>query len=114
MAESTSTPEQSAEASNEVKIENVGPARKRLTITIPPEAITEKLEESIGSMLHEATLPGFRRGKAPRRLLERRFGSTLRSETKDRLIADAYAKAIEQHGIQPLGEPEPTEPTDTL
>ncbi len=114
MAESTSTPEQSAETSSEVKIENVGPARKRLTITIPPETITEKLEESIGSMLHEATLPGFRRGKAPRRLLERRFGSTLRSETKDRLIADAYAKAIEQHGIQPLGEPEPTEPTDTL
>ena len=113
MAES-STSEQSAEASDDVKIEDVGPALKRLTITIPSEAVSEKLEESIGSMLHEATLPGFRRGKAPRRLLERKFGSTLRSETKNRLIADAYAKAIEKHGIKPLGEPEPTEPTDTL
>ncbi len=113
MAES-STSEQSAEASDDVKIEDVGPALKRLTITIPSEAVSEKLEESIGSLLHEATLPGFRRGKAPRRLLERRFGTTLRSETKNRLIADAYAKAIEKHGIQPLGEPEPNEPTDTL
>ena len=33
---------------------------------------------------------------------------------RNRLIADAYAKAIEDHGITPVGDPEPTEPTDTL
>jgi trigger factor len=111
MAEATTTPEPAAD---DVTIEDVGPALKRLTITIPSETITEKIEESIGTLAHEASLPGFRKGKAPRKLLERRFGHTVRDETKNRLIADAYAKAIEEHGIRPVGEPEPTEPTENL
>ncbi len=114
MDDTPDTPEHSGEASADVKIEDVGPALKRLTITISPEVVTEKLNESIGTLRHETTVPGFRRGKAPRQLLERRFGTTVRNETKNRLIADAYAKAVEEHGIQPVGEPEPTEPTDTL
>jgi len=114
MSESTAATEHSKDTSPDVKIEDVGPALKRLTITIPPEAVSEKLEESIGTLLHEATLPGFRRGKAPRKLLERKFGSSVRSETRNQLIADAYAKAIEEHDIHPVGEPEPTEPTDQL
>jgi len=95
MAEATTTPDASG---NEVQIEDVGPALKRVTMTLS----------------QEASLPGFRRGKAPRRLLERRFGHTVRDETKNRLIADAYARAIEDHGIKPVSEPEPTEPPDKL
>ncbi|MHC4709296.1 MAG: trigger factor [Planctomycetota bacterium] len=111
MAEATTTPDASG---NEVQIEDVGPALKRVTITIPTEAVKEKIEESIGTLAQEASLPGFRRGRAPRRLLERRFGHTVRDETKNRLIADAYARAIEDHGIKPVSEPEPTEPPDKL
>ncbi len=111
MAETATSSDNTA---HEVKIDDVGPATKRLTITIAPDTVAEKLAESIGTLEHEATLPGFRRGKAPRRLLEKRFGSTVRDETKNRLIADAYARAIEEHGIHPVGEPEPTESTDTL
>ena len=66
MAEATTTPDASG---NEVQIEDVGPALKRVTITIPTEAVKEKIEESIGTLSQEASLPGFRRGKAPRRLL---------------------------------------------
>jgi trigger factor len=111
MTEAPSTPEAS---DSDVQIEDVGPALKRVTITIPREAISEKIEESIGTLAQEASLPGFRRGKAPRRLLERRFGHSVRDETKNRLIADAYAKAIEDHGIKPVSEPEPTEPPEKL
>jgi trigger factor len=111
MADATTTPEPGA---NEVEIEDVGPALKRVKITVPPEAVAEKIEESIGSLSQEATLPGFRRGKAPRRLLEKRFGESVRDETKNRLIADAYAKAIEDHGLQPVSEPETTEPPEKL
>ncbi len=112
MTDATTTPE--PPAADDVKIEDVGPALKRLTITIQPDTIAEKLEESIGALSTEAAMPGFRRGKAPRRLLEKRFGSSVRDETKNRLIADAYARAVESHGIQPVGEPEPTEPPENL
>ncbi len=102
------------QAPPEVKIDDVGPALKRLTITISTEAISQKLEESIGTLAREATLPGFRRGKAPRKLLEKRFGTSVQDETKNKLIADAYARAIQHHGIQPVGEPEPAQPTESL
>lgn len=99
---------------NEVKIEDAGPARKRLTITIPPEAIDEKLEESMTTLAGAAAVPGFRKGRAPKQLLERRFGDSVKQETKNQLVADAYASALEEHELKPVGEPEPVEKMDDL
>ncbi len=97
------------DVTNEVKIDSAGPARKRLTITIPAEAVDERLEESMATLAHEAQLPGFRKGKAPRNLIEKRFGSSVRSEARNQLIADAYSKAIEENKVRVVGEPEPGE-----
>jgi trigger factor len=104
----------SSAAACDVKVEDVGGARKRLTITIPPQLIDEKIEESMGTLAGQTALPGFRKGRAPRALLERRFGSTLRRETKSQLIAETYARAIEEKQIKPLGEPEPVRPLDEI
>jgi len=98
----------------DVKIEDVGPAKKRLTITVPPDVIAEKIEESMGTLATQTTLPGFRKGHAPKALLERRFGTTVRSETKNQLVADAYSTALDQHDVKPVGEPEPVQPLDDL
>jgi len=104
----------SAEATitNDVQVEDLGPTKKRLTITIPAEAINEKIDDSIATLAAETTLPGFRKGRAPRQLLERRFGDAVRGETKNQLIADAYATAIDEHEIKPIGDPEPAGDTD--
>jgi trigger factor len=104
----------SSAAAYDVKVEDVGGARKRLTITIPPQLIDEKIEESMGTLAGQTALPGFRKGRAPRALLERRFGPTLRRETKSQLIAESYARAIEEKKIKPLGEPEPVRPLDEI
>lgn len=100
------------DVAHEVKIDEAGPARKRLTITIPAEAVDERLEESMATLAHEAQIPGFRKGKAPRNLIEKRFGSTVRSEARSQLIADAYSKAIEENKVRVVGEPEPGEGFD--
>ncbi|MCA9297272.1 MAG: hypothetical protein KC983_12160, partial [Phycisphaerales bacterium] len=98
----------------DVKIEPAGPAKKRLTITVPPEMINDKLETSIGTLMHESTLPGFRKGRAPRHLIEKRFGTAVRAETKNQIIADAYSSAIEEHKIRPVGEPEPASDLESI
>lgn len=100
------TATESEDLQYEIKIEDAGPARKRLTITVPPEEVGGKIEDSFATLAGEATLPGFRPGKAPRRLIERRFGSSVRTETRNQLIAEVYAKAIEDHGIEAVGEPD--------
>ncbi len=103
----TATPETAP--ANQVKIDDVGPARKKLTITIPAAAVDAKLNESINVLSNETALPGFRKGHVPRKLIERRFGSSVRGEAKNQLIATAYAAAIEQHKLKPIGEPEPAD-----
>ncbi|MDY7108816.1 MAG: trigger factor [Planctomycetota bacterium] len=111
MAETTPTTEESI---YDVKVEDVGPAKKRLTITVPAEVIGDKIEESIGTLATQAAVPGFRKGKVPRKLLERRFGSTVRNETKNQVVADAYAGVIEEKEIRPVGEPEPVDKIEEL
>lgn len=97
---------------SDVKIDDIGPTTKRLTITVPADVINEKLGTSLAALASETSLPGFRKGRAPRRLIERRFGTAVRDETKNQLIADAYAKAVDEHKLKAIGEPEPAEGFD--
>ncbi len=91
--------------SNTVSIADAGPSRKKLTITVPAETVTEKLKDSLDTLSVEAELPGFRRGRAPRALIEKRFGPTLRSEAKKQLVTEAYARAVEEHKLRVVGDP---------
>lgn len=88
-----------------VKISDAGPSRKKLTFEVPAAVVTERLEQSFAMLMQDAELPGFRRGRAPRPLLEKRFGDRVRSETKQQLVAAAYSQAVEDHKLQVIGEP---------
>ncbi|RMH11140.1 MAG: trigger factor [Planctomycetota bacterium] len=88
-----------------VTIEDAGPSRKKLHIEIPAEAVSEKLSDSLDMIAVEAAIPGFRKGRAPRRLVEKRFGSAVRSEAKSQLVAAAFQQAVEQHELKVIGEP---------
>ncbi len=94
---------------HEVTIEDVGPAKKQITTTVPPEVISETIKESVGTLAAQTSLPGFRKGRAPQRLIQKRFGTEVHDESRNQIIADAYSRAIEEHGLKPIGEPEPDE-----
>ena len=90
----------------DVKIEDAGPACKKLLIEIPQERIEAKIESSFTSLSQDATVPGFRRGRAPQRLLEKRFGTSVREDVKGQLLSEAYAQACEENELDVLGEPD--------
>ncbi|MEE9211898.1 MAG: trigger factor [Phycisphaeraceae bacterium] len=89
-----------------VTVEDIGPARKRLSIEIPGERITKKIESSFSQLQSDANVPGFRKGRAPMRLLERRFGSAVRGDVKGQLLSECYTQAIEDEKLKVIGEPE--------
>jgi trigger factor len=93
------------ESQNTITVEELGPCLKKLTIEIPSEVVDEKLGESIDTLSIEAQLPGFRKGRVPRRLIERKFGSDVRNEAKNQLIASAYTEAVERHELKVIGDP---------
>ena len=89
-----------------VVVENIGPARKRLKITIPAAMVDERLTEAYASARNEASIPGFRRGSAPIGLIEKRFGPSILEDLRRRLLTDAYSKALQDHKLQPVSDPE--------
>lgn len=89
-----------------VTVEDVGPARKCLTIEIPPERIAAKIEEGFKTLNNEANIPGFRRGHVPRKLIERRFAAGIRDDARAQLISEAYGLVIEDQKLEVMGEPD--------
>lgn len=87
-------------------IEEAGAARKRIKLDIPGERIKGKLEEAYKDLQHDAVMPGFRRGRAPMRLIEKRFGKDISNTVKQQVVAEAYDKAVEDHKLEAIGEPE--------
>jgi trigger factor len=97
-----------------ITLEEAGPARKRLVFLIPADVVSAKIEESLGTLRNQTVIPGFRKGKVPASLLERKFGSSVREETRNTLISEAWQAAIEEHELKALGEPEPVGDVDEV
>jgi trigger factor len=100
---------ESTERPNKVEVVDAGPSRKTVKIMIPKETVDESLTASMGSLALEAELPGFRRGRVPQRLLEKKFGSAVRKQAKETLIAQAFSKALEETKLRVVGQPQASE-----
>ena len=88
-----------------VTITDDGPSRKKIEIEIPAGAVDEKLTGSLDTLAAEAELPGFRKGRAPKRLLEKKFADMITREAKSELITSAYSQAVEEHELKVIGDP---------
>lgn len=89
----------------EVAVEEIGTLRKKVTVTIPRAAIDERLEKQYTDLSRDATVPGFRKGRAPRRLLEKRFGSEVSETITSDLLGSGYLAAIEKVSLKVMGDP---------
>jgi len=98
--------EQTAELKNTVTIEDVGPCKKKVCVEIPEEAVRSATDEQYENLRKEAIVPGFRRGRAPRRLLEKRFGKETNEQIKLKLLADASDSAIKDNEVDVLRDPD--------
>jgi trigger factor len=108
--EGTQETEQSAQekrtARNTVTVEEVGPCKKKVIVEIPEETIKEMADEQYRELRRDAVLPGFRKGRAPRRLLEKRFGKETQESVKLKLLAEASEAAMKSQKLDVLTDPE--------
>lgn len=91
---------------NTVEVEDSGTLKKKVTVTVPRERIDAKQNEMFGKLSSTAQVPGFRIGRAPRRLIEKRFGKDVDQDVRNALIGESLGSAIEDAGLKTLGEPE--------
>lgn len=97
----------------EFRLEDAGPARKRMHICITTDAIESKLTDAMQAIETQSTLPGFRKGRAPKHLLKRKFGDAIREDTCNELLQEACRRGLDEFSLQPLGGLEPTDPDAT-
>ncbi len=77
-----------------------------LTLTIPQEAVKKARTEVVKNMAAGAELPGFRKGKAPEKLVEEKLNQDqVREEILKNLLPQIYTDAVEEHKIRPIMNP---------
>ncbi|MEN8701206.1 trigger factor [Bacillus infantis] len=78
-----------------------------LTIEVDAEKVKEGLDAAFKKVVAQVNVPGFRKGKMPRGMFEKRFGvESLYQDAIDFLLPEAYASAIDETGIEPVDRPE--------
>ncbi|CAF0703595.1 trigger factor [Candidatus Methylacidithermus pantelleriae] len=82
-----------------VAIEEVSSCRKRLRIEIPPDQVQKEWKRIAKEFATTVRLPGFRQGKAPQEIVEKRFGKEITQELQNRLIPKAYQEVIQSRRI---------------
>ncbi|MFD0047809.1 trigger factor [Actinomycetes bacterium NPDC127524] len=78
-----------------------------LTVEVEAAKVTEGLDAAFKKVVKQINVPGFRKGKMPRQMFERRFGvESLFDDALDFILPDAYASAVEEAGIYPVDRPQ--------
>ena len=88
-------------------VEKLSPTRVRINVEVPFEELEPDFDRAFKQLAKQVRLPGFRPGKAPRKLLEARVG---RTAVLEQVVNDAlptrYSQAVTTSELQPLGQPE--------
>lgn len=79
---------------------------RRMTITVPAERVDQARDEVRKRLAGRLKLPGFRKGKIPAHVMEKRYGPSIDQEAVERLVGTAYREALQEKGFEPISQAE--------
>ena len=89
----------------QTEIKDIGTLRRELRITVPAKIISEHMDYNYKELMHDALVPGFRKGRAPRQLIEKRFGSEVRESLTTSIVGQSFLAATKNNELDVLGDP---------
>jgi trigger factor len=88
-------------------VETLNPTRVKLTVEVPYDELKPSLDAAYKSIGSQVTVPGFRKGKVPPRIIDQRFGrGAVIEEAVNEALPKFYLQAVEESDVRPLGQPE--------
>jgi trigger factor len=84
-------------------VTTTGPCRRALRLRVSSEMLAPIRAAVLSDIQKQATLPGFRKGKAPAELIEKRYAESLQQETVQRATQQAFEQAVKDHQLKPVG-----------
>lgn len=85
-----------------VQIADINETRKTLTVTLDKGEVDTAYQGLISEFAQQVRLPGFRPGKAPAQLVEKRFAKEIKEEFKGRVISKAYRDGLQESKLDVL------------
>lgn len=89
----------------QLRIEDVSPVEKKLIVEVPWPAVADRLGAAYRELGKNVALKGFRKGKAPRSVLEQIYAPRVHAEVAEQLIRESFATANAQHKLGAVAEP---------
>ena len=88
-------------------VETLSPTRVKLTVDMPFDELAPQLDAAYKRIAAQVTVPGFRKGKVPSRVIDQRFGRALvLEEAVNEAVPAAFEKAVAENNLKPLGTPD--------
>ena len=89
----------------QVTVETTSTLERRMRVRIPEERVTGEVDKRLGDLARSVPLPGFRPGRAPVKILRRRFGRQVREEVVGELVRSSLDDALESEQLRPATRP---------
>jgi trigger factor len=88
------------------EVETPTETQARVRLRVPADAIEAALNEEVGELRTRARVPGFRPGKVPKQLLQKRLGDSLVKDVRRRLVNDEFKQAVVERKLHPVDAPQ--------
>jgi trigger factor len=88
-----------------VELADIGPCKKHVKVAVERGDIEGRLNEKFSELVVDSTVPGFRPGKAPRKIIERRFHTEVANQVKGEVLLASLEQLAEDYDVAPLSAP---------
>jgi trigger factor len=89
-----------------VEAEDLSPVKKKLSITVPADAVKEEFNAVYKSLRSSAAVAGFRKGSIPINIIKAKFGGQIREDVTSKLIEMSYSHALFEKKLAPVENPQ--------
>ena len=87
-------------------IDYKGDCAYEVKVSVPAANATKQSEEMFDQLQEEVEVPGFRRGRAPKKLVERKFAKAVKSDVERKLVGEAFQKLMDDEKLNPIALPD--------
>ncbi len=86
----------------EHSVETVSPVQRKITVSVPAADVDRAIDKAVRRFGADLILPGFRKGKVPAKVLEKRFGNEIYARATDTLVNEAIAEILDKEKLHPM------------
>jgi trigger factor len=89
----------------QISANQLSPVLLELNVEIDADRVRAELDKAYQQLARGATVRGYRRGKAPRKVLRHMFGARVAADVAQRLVDETYSKAVDEQKVQAVSRP---------